>query len=156
MKKLNYTEEQIDAYKTANRRFFVIRELEISEAIENNDYAKAINVLEESKELDAGNTEQLKKYSEQLIDLYYKSKMTAEYITELEYYIISFWQYDLSYVHRLKICIESQEQWNKFVENIVKKSRYEDFVCKLLHEEERYDKLMTKIEESSSKVSLMD
>ena len=156
MEKLGYTDEQIDAYKQAKRRFFVIRELEISEAIVINDYATAIKVLEESKELDVNNAEQLKKYSEQLIDLYYKLKMTAEYIKELQYYIISFWQYDLSYVHRLKKCIENQEQWSKLVDDIVKKSRFEDFVCKLLHEEKRYDELMRKIEQSSNKVGLLD
>ena len=146
MKKLDYTAEQINAYKQVNRRFFVIRELEISEAIEKNDCTRAIKVLKESKELDAGNAGQLKKYSEQLIDLYHRSKMTAEYIEELKYYIISFWQYDLSYVHRLKMCIKSQDQWNKLVDDIVKKSRFEDFVCKLLYEEKRYDELMIKIE----------
>ena len=70
MEKLDYTKEQIEAYKQENRRFFVIRELEISEAIENGEYRRAIKVLEESKELDAGNTEQLKKYSERIIELY--------------------------------------------------------------------------------------
>ena len=60
MEKLDYATEQIEAYKQANRKFFVIRELEVSEAIKNNDYATAIKVLVESKELDANNTEQLK------------------------------------------------------------------------------------------------
>ena len=50
----------------------MIRELEISEAIKNNDYDTAIKVLLESKELDAGNTEQLEKYCEQLIEIYDK------------------------------------------------------------------------------------
>lgn len=156
MKKLDYTAEQINAYKQVNRRFFVIRELEVLEAIENKDYATAIKVLEESKELDANNTEQLKKYSEQLIDLYHKLRMTDKYVRELEYYITSFWQYDLSYVRMLKNCIESQEKWSNLVDDIVKKSRFEDFVCKILYEEKRYDELMTKIEHSSNKVGLLD
>ncbi len=156
MEKLDYTKEQIEEYKQRNRRFFVIRELEISEAIENGEYRSAIKVLEESKELDAGNAEQLKKYSEQLIDLYNKLNMSAEYAKELEHYIISFRQYDLSYVYRLKKCIESQAQWSKLVDDIVKKSRFEDFVCKLLYEEKRYDELMRKIEQSSNKVGLLD
>ena len=156
MKKLDYTAEQINAYKQVNRRFFVIRALEVTEAIENKDYATAIKVLEESKELDANNTEQLKKYSEQLIDLYHKLRMTDKYVRELEYYITSFWQYDLSYVRMLKNCIESQEKWSNLVDDIVKKSRFEDFVCKILYEEKRYDELMTKIEHSSNKVGLLD
>ena len=156
MKKLNYTAEQIEEYKQANRRFFVIRELEISEAIENNDYDTAIKVLLESKERDAGNTEQLEKYSEQLIEIYDKLGKTEEYIEELIRYVTSFWQYDLTYVKMLKACIMNPDQWSKMVDDIVMKSRYEDFVCQLLYEEKRYGELMNKIEQSSNKVSLLD
>jgi len=156
MKKLDYTAEQIEAYKQENRRFFVIRELEVSEAIENNDYITAIKVLKEGKELDANNTAQLKKYSEQLIDLYHKFKMADKYVSELEYYITSFWQYDLSHVRMLKNCIDNQEKWSNLVDDIVRKSQFEDFVCKLLYEEKRYNELMNKIEQSSNKVGLLD
>ena len=156
MKKLNYTAEQIEEYKQANRRFFVIRELEISEAIKNNDYDTAIKVLLESKELDAGNTDQLEKYSGQLIEIYHKLGKTEEYIEELIRYVTSFWQYDLTYVKMLKACIVNPDQWSKMVDDIVMKSRYEDFVCQLLYEEKRYDELMSKIEQSSNKVSLLD
>ena len=156
MKKLNYSAEQIEEYKQANRRFFAIRELEISEAIKNNDYDTAIKVLLESKELDAGNSEQLGKYSRQLIELYHKSGKTEEYIEELIRYVTSFWQYDLTYVKMLKACIVNPDQWGKIIDDIVKKSRYDDFVCKLLYEEKRYPELMSKIEQSSNKVSLLD
>ena len=156
MKKLNYTAEQIEEYKQANRRFFVIRELEISEAIKNNDYDTAIKVLLESKELDAGNTDQLEKYSGQLIEIYHKLGKTEEYIEELIRYVTSFWQYDLTYVKMLKACIVNPDQWSKMVDDIVMKSHYEDFVCQLLYEEKRYDELMSKIEQSSNKVSLLD
>ena len=156
MKKLNYTAEQIEEYKQTNRRFFVIRELEISEAIKNNDYITAIKVLLESKERDAGNTEQLKKYSEQLIEIYHKLGKTEEDIEELIRYVTSFWQYDLTYVKMLKACIVNPDQWSKLVDDIVMKSRYEDFICKLLHEEKRYEELMSKIEQSSNKVGLLD
>ncbi|MGN1192049.1 MAG: SWIM zinc finger family protein [Dorea sp.] len=156
MKKLNYTAEQIKEYKQVNRRFFVIRELEISEAIKNNDYDTAIKVLIESKERDADNTEQLEKYSDQLIEIYHKLGKTEEYIEELIRYVTSFWQYDLTYVKMLKVCIVNPDQWSKLVDDIVMKSRYEDFVCQLLYEEKRYNELMSKIEQSSNKVSLLE
>lgn len=156
MKKLHYTAEQVETYKQANRRFFVIRELEIADAIKNNDFATAIKVLMESKERDASNTEQLKKYSEQLVDIYHKAEMKDEYIKELSYYFRSFWQYDLTYVKMLKSSIADSKQWNNIVDDIVKKNRYEDFVCKLLYEEKRYDELMSKIEQSSNKIGLLD
>ena len=82
--------------------------------------------------------------------------MTDKYVGELEYYITSFWQYDLSYVRMLRNCIENEEKWSKLVASIVKKSRFEDFVCKLLYEEKRYNELMNKIEQSSNKVGLLD
>lgn len=156
MKKLNYTAEQIKEYKQVNRRFFVIRELEISEAIKNNDYDTAIKVLLESKERDADNTEQLEKYSDKLIEIYHKLGKTEEYIEELIRYVTSFWQYDLTYVKMLKACIVNPDQWSKLVDDIVMKSRYEDFVCQLLYEEKRYNELMSKIEQSSNKVSLLE
>lgn len=156
MNKLHYTAEQIETYKQANRRFFVIRELEIADAIKNNDFETAIKVLLESKECDASNTEQLKKYSEQLVDIYHKAEMKDEYIKELTYYLRSFWQYDLTYVKMLKSSIADSKQWNNIVNDIVKKNRYEDFVCKLLYEERRYDELMNKIDQSSNKVGLLD
>ena len=56
----------------------------------------------------------------------------------------------------LKACIVNPDQWSQMVDDIVMKSRYEDFVCQLLYEEKRYDELMSKIEESSNKVSLLD
>ena len=156
MEKLHCTDEQIELYKRTNRRFFAIREMEIAEAIKNNDCKTAIKVLQESKEIDANNTEQLKKYSEQLIDIFHKSEMINEYVEELTYYLVSFWQYDLTYVKMLKSSIANPEQWNITVDEIVQKNRYEDFVCKLLHEEKRYDELMGKIEQSSNKVGLLD
>ena len=156
MEKLYCTAEQIKAYKQANRRFFVIRELEVIDAIKDKDFETAIKVLKESKTLDTGNVEQLKKYSEQLIDIYSKLNMMDEYIKELIHYLVSFWQYDLSYVRMLKACISDSSQWSELVDDIVERSHYEDFVCKVLHEENRYDDLMTKIEQSSNKVGLLD
>lgn len=100
MKKINYTAEQIEEYKQANRRFFVIRELEISEAIKNNDYDTAIKVLLESKELDAGNTEQLEKYCGQLIKIYSAYlKQAAEMANERKKY-----KYLMPYLKKISKC----------------------------------------------------
>ena len=87
MKKMQYSEEEIAEYKQANRRFFVIREMEISEAIEKEDFDTAINLLLESKRLDADYEEQLRKYSEQLISIYCELKMTDECCLELIEYL---------------------------------------------------------------------
>lgn len=156
MKKMGCTDTEIIEYRNANRRFSVIRELEISEAIEKGNYETAIKGLIESKMLDEGNQEQIKKYCEQLINLYKITGAIQAHCNELISYLENFWQYDLTYVKMLKSSIADEKQWNCIVDDIVKKNRHEDFVCKLLHEEQRYEQLMNRIEMSSDKVGLLD
>lgn len=156
MKKMGCSEEEIYQYRKKNRRFFIIRELEISDAIEAGDYEKAISVLVESKELDSNHQEQLKKYSERLIDIYKEIEATEEFCKESIYFLETFWQYDLTYVNALKSCIHESEEWNRIVDEIVAKNKDESFVCKLLSEEKRYEQLMAKIERSSDAVRLLD
>lgn len=156
MKKMGCSQEEIDEYRKQNRRFFIIRELEVSEATEAGNYRIAIEVLLESKRLDAGNQEQLKKYSEQLIDIYKTVGDFDAFSAELIYFLESYWQYDLTYVEMLKPFIHDKKQWNKIVDGIVARNKHDDFVCLLLNEEKRYEELMVRIEKSSSKVNLLD
>ena len=156
MKKLNCSEDEIADYRTKNRRFFIVRELEISEAINEGNYEKAIEVLLESKKLDKGNKEQLKKYSKQLIDIYRNIGKMEAFCKETIFYLESFSQYDLDYVNALKSHIQDKEEWNKIIDNIVEKNTYGDFVCDLLSAEKRYEQLMSKIESSFDKVRLLD
>ena len=156
MKKMGCTENEIHAYKKRNRRFFVIRELEIADAIEVGDYEAAISVLQESKKLDSDNREQIKKYSEKLIDIYKITGAAEDFCRETIYFLETFWQYDLRYVNELKACIREKEKWNGIVDGIVAKSSDESFVCKLLSEEKRYNQLMDKIENSTDRVRLLD
>ena len=62
----------------------------------------------------------------------------------------------MKYVNDLKVCIREKEKWNCIVDGIVEKNSDESFVCKLLSEEKRYEQLMTKIENSSDRVRLLD
>ncbi len=156
MKKLGCTDTEISRYRSEQRKFFVIRELEISEAIEKRDYKKAVSVLQESKVLDAGYSEQLKKYSELLIDLYKKINSQKLYMEELLYHLENYWQADLTYVSELKACDLQGMKWSEIIDDIIKKNRHEDFVCKLLLDEKRYEQLMRKIEESYDKVHLLN
>lgn len=156
MKKLNCSEDEIADYRKNNRRFFVVRELEISEAINEGNYEKAIEVLLESKKLDKGNKEQLKKYSKQLIDIYRNIGKMEPFCKETIFYLESFWQYDLAYVNALKPHIQDKEEWSKIIDGIVEKNTHGDFVCNLLSAEKRYEQLMSKIENSFDKVRLLD
>lgn len=156
MKKMDCSTEKIAEYRKQNRRFFVVRELEIAEAIEAGNYEIAIEVLLESKRLDAGNQEQLKKYSEQLIDIYKTVGDFDVFSAELIHFLESYWQYDLTYVEMLKSYINDKMKWNEIVDGIVAKNKHDDFVCILLNEEKRYEQLVERIEKSSSKVNLLD
>ena len=156
MKKMDCSQEEMNEYRKQNRRFFVIRELEISEAIEDENYAIAIAILSESKKLDVGNQEQLKKYSKQLIDIYKKLENIDPLLAEIIHFLESYWQSDLTYVELLKSYVHDKTKWNEIVDSIVEKNKYDDFVCILLKDEKRYEQLMTRIENSSSKVNLLD
>ena len=156
MKKMGCSENEIHAYKKKNRKFFVIRDLEIADAMEVGDYETAISVLLESKKLDSENKGQIKKYSERLIEIYRITGATEDFCRETVYFLETFWQYDLKYVNELKVCIREKEKWDCIVDGIAAKNRDESFVCKLLNEEKRYDQLMTKIENSSDRVRLLD
>lgn len=156
MRNMHYTDEEIEEYRLSHRRFFAVRELEIREAVENNDDDQAIQLLLESKCLDKDYQEQLKKYSKQLIDIYQKKNAVEEYQKELKYYLKSFWQHDLTYVRLLKASISDTEQWNRIADELIKDHPYEDFVCKLLYEEKRYEELMDKIEQSFNKTGQLD
>lgn len=156
MKKMDCSTEEIAEYRKQNRRFFVVRELEIAEAIEVGKYDAAITVLLESKKLDAGNQEQLKKYSEQLIDIYKKVENIDAFLEETIHFLESYWQYDLTYVEMLKPYVHDKTKWHEIIDGIVAKNKHDDFVCILLSEEKRYEQLMTRIEKSSSKVNLLD
>ena len=67
----------------------MIDQLEIAEAIEAGTYEISIEVLLESKRLDAGNQEQLKKYSEQLIDIY---KTVGDFDVSEKDFAVSKWR----------------------------------------------------------------
>lgn len=156
MKKLNCSEEEIADYRKKNRRFYIVRELEIAEAIDAGNYEKAIAVLLESKKLDKGNKEQLKKYSKQLIDIYKGVGKIESFCKETIFYLESYWQYDLTYVNVLKSYIQDKKEWNKIIDDVVEKNTHGDFVCNLLSAEKRYEQLMAKIESGFDKVRLLD
>lgn len=156
MKKMGCSEDEIRAYKKKNRRFYVIRESEIADAMAAGNYETAINVLLESKVLDLGNQEQIKKYSEKLIDIYKETGDIEAFCKESIYFLETFWQFDLKYVTALKSCIPGKERWEHIVDGIIAKNKHVEFVCRLLNKEKRYEQLMTKIENNFDGVRLLD
>lgn len=155
MKKLGCTEHEIMEYRNKHRHFFAIRELEIAEALNEQDYVRAKEVLLESKEMDTAYQNQIRKYSKQLIDIYDKLGEKENYCVELLYQLENYYHPDLRYFHALKAEIGQEVQWTEIINRIINSNRNEDFVCEILNEEKRYRELMNIIEKNDN-VYLLD
>lgn len=155
MEMLGCTEAEILEYRRNNRQFFVIREMEINEALNIQDYEKAKQILLESKRLDADYPKQVKKYSRQLIDLYKRNGEIEEYRKELLYQLQNCSQEDLKYFLALKEIMSSWKEWESTVDLIINSNRDLYFVCKILNEQKRYEELMDKIKKDDN-IYLLD
>ncbi len=155
MRMLNCAEEEISAFRKKNRRFFVIREMEIQEALEEKNYEGAKQLLLESIKFDEAYPRQVQKYHDELIDLYEATGDQDEYIKELQLYLGNYSQRDLSYFHKLKNEVDKTQDWEGIVEKIIHTSKDIHFICSVLSEEKRYPELIDKIKANNS-VYLMD
>ncbi len=155
MRRLRMSEEDIWQYRTLHRHFFCIRELEITEAIENGNTNQAIQILEESKMMDVGYPEKIKQYSRQLIALYRELNQKEKYKEELIFQLTQCEQTDLIYFNELKACMFSVEEWDKITDLVLAKSKNIYFICDVLCQEEKYEELMQEIEKNNS-VHILD
>lgn len=155
MRQLHMAEEDILKYRRKNRHFFCVREMEISEALENGNKELAVQILKESKQMDTEYPERVKKYSLQLISLYKESGKEDEYREELIFQLLHCYQGDLVCFKELKGCISSEAEWDRLVDLIITASKNIYFTCDVLNQEKRYEQLMQMIERENS-VSLLD
>ena len=155
MHRLHMLEQDILKYRLMNRHFFCVRELEISEALENGNKELAVQILEESKQMDTEYPEKIKKYSLQLISLYKESGKEDEYREELIFQLLHCYQSDLSCYNELKACISSVAEWDRLTNLIINASKNIYFTCDVLNQEKRYEQLMQIIERENS-VNLLD
>lgn len=149
MKELNYSENEINEYRTKFRHFSAIRELEIKEYLDKKAYDKAIEVLEESKKLDKEYAGLVSKYSEQLIQIYHKTGQQEEYKKELICQVFSCRQDNLENVKLLKATCD-EEEWCTYREQILNSNSCLGIKFRFLEFEELYDRLLKTIVESGS------
>lgn len=154
MKKLNYSEKDIQDYKEKHRSFSAIRKLEIEEFLKENKIEKAIQVLKESKELDNAYHGLISDYSSQLIELYKRLNQSHEYQEELMFQIFSCRQDNLDFVKQLK-SISSEEEWGEYREKILSARTCQGIKYQLLEWEGMYEELLKKVT-GSGYVFLMD
>lgn len=148
MKQLGMSEQEIAEYRQNHRNFYSIRELEIQEAIESGETSKAIQILQESKILDAANKGRVKEHSCKLISIFRDANMLSEYRNELLYQLLNCHQNDLTYYHLLKETMGSSPDWNDTVDKLLASDSLIYYKCDILKEESRYDDLMLAVEKN--------
>jgi len=144
MRRLELPENEITEYRKKYRHFSKIRELEIQEFTEKQNYDKAIAVLLESKELDKGYPGLIAKYSVSLIDIYQKLNTAEKYKEELLYYVFSCRQNNLDYIKKLKECC-SETEWQNHLERLFSEPNAYGIKFRLLEEEQKYEQLLKDI-----------
>ena len=80
MEELNYSKQEIRAYRQKYRNFSEIRKMEIQEYLSDRKYVEAISVLKESKKMDADKAGLVAEYSQQLIQIYENKNFNTKYL----------------------------------------------------------------------------
>lgn len=149
MRLLDFSDEEMEAYKDKSRKFSEIRKMRIAEYMEKNRLSDAVDLLRESKELDKDFPGLVAQYSEKLIELYKKLDMKQEYKDELVFRVFDCMQPDMKFMEMLKsVC--TQEEWSKHCCRLLLEHRGQNICYELMEAEKMYDQLMTAIEENNS------
>lgn len=144
MKELQYTEEEMRAYKEKNWRFAAVRMLQLSEYLEEGKQQEAIELLLESKKLDEGSPGRVAEYSAKLIELYRNLGRTQEYKEELVFQVFHCNQQCLKYVDELKaIC--TKDEWEDYREQILVSRSGWLIRYPLMEKEGLYERLLEEI-----------
>lgn len=130
-----------------------VREIEISNAMQEKNWDAAWKLLVESKELDADKPGLVAGYSRKLIDICEKTGNRSALQQELNAYICSFWQENLSYVNKLKELMEP-EKWIEKRNLLLDQRSMTGQVYALLEQEGLYEELMQRIEKRTDVIAL--
>lgn len=125
-----------------------IRKKYIEQAIARKDYLEAIEVLQESIELDRSHRGLVSEYSHQLKMIYKILGQKDRYVEQLWQLLLVDDQGNIEIYRELKAATQKKD-WPAAVERIYSKLAGKDFMDKLYLEEERYDLLMTYVENSN-------
>ena len=145
MRELGDTEEEIAAFRHQYCRFPEIRRMEWEEALERNDISNAIQLLRESKQLDADQRNLVSEYSRKLIELYEKQNDVKACRTELTEYIFELSNYKWEEIQKLKK-FSSADEWRSDLQRILKLKQYPYIRHQLMASEEMYRELLNELE----------
>ena len=144
MQKLNYPAEQINLYKERYWKLPEIRKVVFDEYIAQEDWQKAIEILEESKKLDEDNYLFMARYCKNLIELYKKVGNKKAYRKELTEFIFDSCGSDLSLIYELREDC-TPEEWLSYREKILAGEMLRETKLELLEKEGMYEELWQEI-----------
>ena len=144
MQKLNYTDEQVNLYKKKYWNLPEVRKVVFNEYMAQENWQKAIEILEESKKLDEDNYLLMTRYRKNLIELYKKVGNKKAYRKELTEFIFDGCGSDLSLIYELKEDC-TPEEWLLYKEKILTGEILRKTKLELLEKEGMYEELWQEI-----------
>lgn len=155
MQKLKFSEDEIKKYINKYRYLPEVRKKEIQEEISNKNYESAIELLNESKEMDkAEHPGLISNYCKELIHIYDITGRKEEYSRELTDYVLNERQDDLTYVYLLKD-ITPKQNWAEMREKIIESGKLKYIKFDFYVKEELYGRLFNELNASPSVYSFL-
>lgn len=153
MSQLKLPPEEIKAFRNQYRMLPVIRKQEIDEALEEEKYDEAIDLIKESKRIDE-NTGWFYRWSGMLIDLYEKTGRKDELGEELLFYVFNCHQHGLDYVMRLKKLL-SDDEWMSVRSVLLMADSMSYQKYDLMSTEKMYEDLLAELKKKGSAASFL-
>lgn len=148
MGRLGKSKEEQEQYFAQYHYLPRIREIKISQAMQNSDWDTALALLEESREIDKDKPGLVAKYSAQMIEIYERTDNRKSLLKELRDYLYEFRQDDLVYVLKLKVLL-TPEEWTAERDRLLNSTTMHSQVYSLLEQEQMYEALMQTIEKNT-------
>ena len=148
MERLGKSEEEQEQYFAQYHYLPRIREVKITQAKQSGDWATALALLEESREIDKDLPGLVAKYSTQMIEIYERTDDRESLLKELRDYLYAFRQDDLVYVLKLKAML-TPEEWTAERDRLLNSTTMRAQIYSLLEQEQMYEELMQTIEKNT-------
>lgn len=148
MGRLGKSKEEQEQYFAQYHYLSRIREIKISQAMQNSDWDTALALLEESREIDKDKPGLVAKYSAQMIEIYERTNKRELLLKELRDYLYEFRQDDLVYVLKLKALL-TPEEWTAERDRLLNSTTMHSQVYSLLEQEQMYEAIMQTIEKNT-------
>lgn len=148
MERIGWSKEEQEQYFTQYHYLPKIREVKITQAKQSGDWATALALLEESREIDQDKPGLVAKYSAQIIEIYERTDNRESLLKELRDYLYEFRQDDLVYVLKLKAML-TPEEWTAERDRLLNSETMRFQIYTLLEQEQMYEELMQRIEKNT-------